>query len=86
MRSSGTSTLGRGETTAAHFKIAEKLVILNDRSKGMLTRLYNIKKSCAKNRVSVEANGAATNNKQQQQSQQQRPRFWPLRERALYEF
>lgn len=27
-------------------KIAEKLIILNDRAVGMLTRLYNIKKAC----------------------------------------
>ncbi|GMT24293.1 hypothetical protein PFISCL1PPCAC_15590, partial [Pristionchus fissidentatus] len=28
-------------------KLAEKLVILNDRAKGMLTRIYNIKKACS---------------------------------------
>ncbi|KAJ8961395.1 hypothetical protein NQ318_014640 [Aromia moschata] len=27
-------------------KIAEKLIILNDRGVGMLTRIYNIKKAC----------------------------------------
>lgn len=31
----------------SHQKIAEKLTILNDRGVGMLTRIYNIKKSCA---------------------------------------
>lgn len=30
----------------AQMKIAEKLIILNDRAVGMLTRLYNIKKAC----------------------------------------
>ncbi|CAD6196765.1 unnamed protein product [Caenorhabditis auriculariae] len=30
----------------SQLKIAEKLVILNDRAAGMLTRLYNIKKAC----------------------------------------
>lgn len=30
---------------ATQLKIAEKLVILNDRAAGMLTRIYNIKKS-----------------------------------------
>ncbi|KAL4708284.1 hypothetical protein ACJJTC_007690 [Scirpophaga incertulas] len=28
-------------------KLAEKLIILNDRGIGMLTRVYNIKKACA---------------------------------------
>lgn len=28
-------------------KLAEKLMILNDRAKGMLTRIYNIKKACS---------------------------------------
>lgn len=28
-------------------KFAEKLIILNDRAIGLLTRLYNIKKACA---------------------------------------
>lgn len=28
-------------------RIAEKLIILNDRSIGMLTRMYNIKKACS---------------------------------------
>jgi NCK-associated protein 1 len=28
-------------------KLAEKLIILNDRAIGMLTRIYNIKKACA---------------------------------------
>lgn len=28
-------------------KLAEKLIILNDRSVGLLTRVYNIKKACA---------------------------------------
>ncbi|CAD5225760.1 unnamed protein product [Bursaphelenchus xylophilus] len=32
---------------AAQMKIAEKLIILNDRSLGMLTRIYNVKKACA---------------------------------------
>jgi NCK-associated protein 1 len=32
---------------SAQLKIAEKLVILNDRSQGMLTRIYNVKKACA---------------------------------------
>lgn len=32
---------------AGPLKLAEKLVILNDRSVGMLTRLYNIKKACS---------------------------------------
>ncbi|CAI4228127.1 unnamed protein product [Auanema sp. JU1783] len=31
----------------SQLRIAEKLVILNDRAAGMLTRLYNIKKGCA---------------------------------------
>ncbi|CAJ0604279.1 unnamed protein product [Cylicocyclus nassatus] len=31
----------------SQLKIAEKLVILNDRAVGMLTRIYNIKKACA---------------------------------------
>ncbi|VDM37485.1 unnamed protein product [Toxocara canis] len=31
---------------APQMKIAEKLIILNDRAIGMLTRLYNIKKAC----------------------------------------
>ncbi|VDN30581.1 unnamed protein product [Gongylonema pulchrum] len=30
----------------ALMKVAEKLIILNDRAVGMLTRLYNIKKAC----------------------------------------
>lgn len=30
----------------AQHKIAERLIILNDRCVGLLTRLYNIKKSC----------------------------------------
>ncbi|KIH65736.1 hypothetical protein ANCDUO_03941 [Ancylostoma duodenale] len=32
---------------SSQLKIAEKLVILNDRAVGMLTRIYNIKKACA---------------------------------------
>ena len=28
-------------------KLAEKLIILGDRTLGMLTRIYNIKKACA---------------------------------------
>ncbi|PAV70382.1 hypothetical protein WR25_06421 [Diploscapter pachys] len=32
---------------ASQLKIAEKLIILNDRAAGMLTRIYNIKKACA---------------------------------------
>lgn len=31
----------------SHHKIAEKLIILNNRGQGMLTRIYNIKKACA---------------------------------------
>jgi NCK-associated protein 1 len=34
-------------TDAAQLKFAEKLVILNDRAMGMLTRIYNMKKACA---------------------------------------
>eukprot|EP00794_Sanderia_malayensis_P017054 gene17054-18772_t len=33
--------------TVAEQKLAEKLVILNQRGKGMLTRIYNIKKACS---------------------------------------
>ena len=32
---------------ASQLKFAEKLVILNDRALGMLTRIYNMKKACA---------------------------------------
>ncbi|KAK0397830.1 hypothetical protein QR680_002290 [Steinernema hermaphroditum] len=42
------STMGRATVDSInHQRIAEKLIILNDRSLGMLTRLYNIKKACA---------------------------------------
>ncbi|XP_027196492.2 nck associated protein 1 Hem [Dermatophagoides pteronyssinus] len=34
-------------TTISHQKLAEKLTILNDRGIGMLTRIYNIKKTCS---------------------------------------
>lgn len=33
--------------TISHHKLAEKLTILNDRGIGMLTRIYNIKKTCS---------------------------------------
>jgi len=33
--------------TVAKQKLAEKLIILNQRGKGMLTRIYNIKKACS---------------------------------------
>ncbi|CAI5449654.1 unnamed protein product [Caenorhabditis angaria] len=36
---------------ASQLKIAEKLVILNDRAAGMLTRIYNIKKSSGDSKV-----------------------------------
>ncbi|TMS37405.1 hypothetical protein L596_004342 [Steinernema carpocapsae] len=46
--SSSYATMGRvSGADVSHQRIAEKLVILNDRSLGMLTRLYNIKKACA---------------------------------------
>lgn len=35
------------KTDVAQLKLAEKLVILNDRAVGMLTRIYNMKKSCS---------------------------------------
>lgn len=35
------------KTDLGQLKFAEKLVILNDRSQGMLTRIYNVKKACA---------------------------------------
>lgn len=35
------------KTDVAQLKLAEKLVILNDRAIGMLTRIYNMKKACA---------------------------------------
>lgn len=34
------------KTDTAQLKFAEKLVILNDRALGMLTRIYNMKKAC----------------------------------------
>ncbi|KAI6226267.1 hypothetical protein M3Y99_01310400 [Aphelenchoides fujianensis] len=64
----GTMTKG-GHADAAQQKMAEKLVILNSRTVGMLTRLYNIKKSCANMRNWDET--------------KQKPRFWPLREKSL---
>ncbi|KAI6193204.1 Membrane-associated protein gex-3 [Aphelenchoides besseyi] len=64
------STMGTmSKMDSAHQKMAEKLVILNDRSLGMLTRIYNIKKSCANMRNWDET--------------KQKPRFWPLREKSL---
>ncbi|CAB4035153.1 membrane-associated Hem, partial [Paramuricea clavata] len=33
--------------SAGEQKLAEKLIILNERGKGMLTRIYNIKKQCS---------------------------------------
>uniref|UniRef100_A0A1I8ADZ0 Nck-associated protein 1 n=1 Tax=Steinernema glaseri TaxID=37863 RepID=A0A1I8ADZ0_9BILA len=42
------ATMGRTSADhISHQRIAEKLIVLNDRSLGMLTRLYNIKKACA---------------------------------------
>lgn len=35
------------KTDTAQLKFAEKLVILNDRALGMLTRIYNMKKACS---------------------------------------
>lgn len=41
------SSLKMWTTDAAQLKFSEKLVILNDRAVGMLTRVYNMKKACA---------------------------------------
>lgn len=40
-------TMASKKTDLGQLKFAEKLVILNDRSQGMLTRIYNVKKACA---------------------------------------
>lgn len=40
------STMSRSVVHISQQKLAEKLIILNDRGIGMLTRIYNIKKAC----------------------------------------
>lgn len=41
--------------SAGEQKLAEKLIVLNDRGKGMLTRIYNIKKvGCTKLFIALE--------------------------------
>jgi hypothetical protein len=39
--------------SAGEQKLAEKLIILNERGKGMLTRIYNIKKVSLSNYVMI---------------------------------
>ncbi|CAD5218478.1 unnamed protein product [Bursaphelenchus okinawaensis] len=41
------TTESQANMEAGELRIAEKLIILNDRSLGMLARIYNVKKACA---------------------------------------